>query len=112
MFATCHNDFGGIDKSFRINNMAGAGQPARSEKANIDIIKTQIPITIIFCCTIIPLLTVSDEEDGTEPCGLHKEERLLSLSSYIQSSTKHNCGKCVANRRSNGENNPEINNMS
>jgi hypothetical protein len=31
--ATCHNDFGGIAKSFCINSMAGAGQPATSVKA-------------------------------------------------------------------------------
>lgn len=82
-------------------------QPDRQKlKNSIEIIIINCSLFFLSAFSRLPWLTACDEHDGTEPCGLHREERWLSLASYIQSSTKHNCGKCVASKRSNGEKSP------
>lgn len=55
---------------------------------------------------VLPCLTAWGVHEEIDACAELVEDIWPWTSSYIQSSTKHNWGKCVAKRRNRGENKP------
>ena len=105
--AKVHNDFAGSDKNCLIKSMAGAGHAARSAKTAMNSLFS-IYSLVKSVNPNVPWLTDWRVHWVFDLLLALAQAISFSESSYIQSSTRQSCGKCVANSHSNGENNPRI----